>query len=372
VPGSRGVADRIEGSRTLTWTAAILTGAALSALLALLGVESASLLGGCLGSAAVALWLGRGGDIGLRVPRFVRGVAQAAIGAHLGFIVDTSALASIGSGWFIVLIVLGGTIATCMLVAWSIARRTTVSLATAQMGLMPGGASVSVAVSDDVGTDPRLVAVMQYTRVYFILLTLPFIATALQHGRSASASSPDLDGSGGDVWLGLVVLIGCVTAAMALMRVVPFPSGYLLIPLIMSTVVNAVDTGSSIALPDWPLVIALGALGLFVGVQVTVESLRQARDALPAILVATVVVLAVCAALGMAMAALLDKSMLEGYLATTPGGLNVILGVVAGGGADATFVTAAQILRVLVMLLAVPLLGAWHGRSISADVDGVG
>jgi membrane AbrB-like protein len=352
------------------WSVAIAVGAALSGVLTLLDVASASLLGGCLGSAAVALWLGRGRDIGLRVSRPVRGVAQAAIGAHLGLIVDTSALASIGSGWFVVILVLASTVGICMLVAWQIARRTTISLATAQMGLMPGGASISVAVSDDIGTDPRLVAVMQYARVYFILLTLPFIATAMQHGTAASGHSElAVNDAGGNVWFGLLVFAASTAIAMGLLGLVSFPSGYLLIPLIISTVVSSLDAGQSAALPDWTLAAALGVLGLFVGLQFTVDSLRQARDALPLILTATVVVMAACAGLGFALAALLGKSMFEGYLATTPGGLNVILGIVAGGDADATFVTAAQVLRILVMLLAVPLLGAWHARSISADVD---
>jgi hypothetical protein len=353
----------------LAWTVAALAGTAVSVALSLLGVASASLLGGCLGSAAVVLWVGRGSDIGLRVSRPVRGLAQAAIGVHLGFVVSVSALASIGSGWLVVIVVLVSTVAACMIAAWCVARSTTISLPTAQMGLMPGGASVSIAVSDDVGTDPRLVAVMQYSRVYLILLTLPFIATAMQHGNSAGTSAA-LSGESGNQWIGLAVLLASVAVTLPLMRIARFPSGYLLIPLAIAALVSSVDN-SAIAQPSWTLALALLVLGLFVGVQFTVDSLRQARDALPVIVAAIAAVMVVCAGMGLTLAALLDKPLLEGYLATTPGGLNVILGVVAGGGADATFVTAAQVLRIVVMLLAVPILGAWHARVIRSDPDDI-
>jgi uncharacterized protein len=49
-----------------------------------------------------------------------------------------------------------------------------------------------------------------------------------------------------------------------------------------------------------------------------------------------------------------DFGSIDGYLATTPGGINVILGVVASDTADTTFVTAAQVLRIIAMLIVVP------------------
>ena len=42
---------------------------------------------------------------------------------------------------------------------------------------------------------------------------------------------------------------------------------------------------------------------------------------------------------------------LDGYLATTPGGLYAVLATATGSGADATFVLAVQVLRLFVMLL---------------------
>jgi membrane AbrB-like protein len=361
--------DRIRASRTLGWLCAVVSGTVASLVLAWLGVASASLLGGCLGAAAVVLWLGRGGDLGLRVSRPFRGLAQAVIGVHLGFAVQVSTVVSLGAGWLVVLAVLASTIAACMYAAWWVARTTTISLPTARMGLMPGGASVSIAISDDVGTDPRIVAVMQYSRVYLILLSLPFVATLLEHGSSGgSGGLPET--LAGNAWLGIAVVVGSTLVTQPLMRLVSFPSGYLLLPLLIGMGFASLDHGPVAAVPSWLLALALEVLGLFVGVQFTVESLRQARDALPVIIGAVLLVMLLCAGLGFLLALVLGRSLLEGYLATTPGGLNVILGVVAGGSADATFVTAAQVLRIVTMLLAVPLVGAWHVRGSQAGPAG--
>ena len=48
--------------------------------------------------------------------------------------------------------------------------------------------------------------------------------------------------------------------------------------------------------------------------------------------------------------------MLDGYLATSPGGIYAVLATSVETGSDVTFIIAAQVLRVLLMLFAAPLL----------------
>jgi uncharacterized membrane protein AbrB (regulator of aidB expression) len=63
-----------------------------------------------------------------------------------------------------------------------------------------------------------------------------------------------------------------------------------------------------------------------------------------------------CAGLGAVLARTAGVSPLDGYLATTPGGLYAVLATARGSGADATFVLAVQVLRLFVMLFSAPLL----------------
>jgi hypothetical protein len=64
-------------------------------------------------------------------------------------------------------------------------------------------------------------------------------------------------------------------------------------------------------------------------------------------------------------------SLLDAYLATTPGGLYAVLATAFGSGANTTFVLAVQGLRLLVMVLAAPLVVRWllRGRRPLASVE---
>ena len=52
-------------------------------------------------------------------------------------------------------------------------------------------------------------------------------------------------------------------------------------------------------------------------------------------------------------------SLLDAYLATTPGGLYAVLPIAYGSGADTTFVLAVQGLRLFAMVLAAPAVVRW-------------
>jgi len=77
-------------------------------------------------------------------------------------------------------------------------------------------------------------------------------------------------------------------------------------------------------------------------------------------LIAAVVVL--CAALGTLLARLTGATPLEGYLATTPGGVYAVLATAVSSGVDVAFVVAVQVLRVVVMLLVAPAIARLVAR----------
>ena len=63
-----------------------------------------------------------------------------------------------------------------------------------------------------------------------------------------------------------------------------------------------------------------------------------------------------CFGLAVLLAATTSASLLDSYLATTPGGLYAVLAAAFGTGADTTFVIAVQTLRLFVMVLLAPLV----------------
>ena len=69
---------------------------------------------------------------------------------------------------------------------------------------------------------------------------------------------------------------------------------------------------------------------------------------------------------GRAARALTGATPLEGYLATTPGGIYAVLATAISSGVDVAFVVAVQVLRVIVMLLVAPADGAVGGGTAAA------
>jgi uncharacterized membrane protein AbrB (regulator of aidB expression) len=65
---------------------------------------------------------------------------------------------------------------------------------------------------------------------------------------------------------------------------------------------------------------------------------------------------ATAAGLGVVLAHAAGLSLLDGYLATSPGGTYAVLGTAAAAGSNVTFVMAAQVLRTAMMLLAAPFV----------------
>ena len=66
--------------------------------------------------------------------------------------------------------------------------------------------------------------------------------------------------------------------------------------------------------------------------------------------------LVACFLLGWLLELTAGVSLLDGYLATTPGGFYAVLPIAYGSGADTTFVLAVQALRLFGMVLAAPAL----------------
>ena len=85
------------------------------------------------------------------------------------------------------------------------------------------------------------------------------------------------------------------------------------------------------------------------------EMLLAVRDTWPVLLLSTVLVLVA----GMLIAVLVYKfghlDVTSAYLATSPGGLNVVVGLAADVGPNAPIVLAYQMVRLYAIILTVPL-----------------
>lgn len=328
----------------------------LSAALTAVQVPSPVLFAAVIGGMAHALT----SPTPLALPGWGVVVAQGLIGITVGALVDLATLQRLGTEAVPVVLVVVGTLALSIGAGRVLALRRDVSPTTGVFSLVAGGASGVVAVARDLGADDRVVTVVQYLRVLVVLLTMPVVTALVFH-------PPSGDGTPGEAGAGLPADLAFVATSLVLgllvARLVPVSTMSLLGPLLVSSVLAAGGWLGPVSVPTALEWLAFALIGVQVGLRFTRASLVSIARMLPVVLALIAVVVVGTAGLGVVLTWLTPADPLTAYLATTPGGLFAVLAIAADSGADATYVMAVQLLRLLVILAILPLLARWLRRA---------
>ncbi len=341
------------------WVALVAASAAIAYGLTAARFPAALLLGPMI--AAIAFGVG-GSRLGVPRPGFL--AAQAMIGCLVAHAVTGQiAQTLLEDGPLIVAVVLV-TVAVSGMVGWTLTRLRILPGTTAAWGSSPGGASAMVAMAEDFGADPRLVAFMQYVRVAAVVFSASLAARFLMEAAPAGAAAGAGDAS--DPGSVAATLLVAVVGALVAIRL-KVPAGAQIGPMVLGSILHA--TGLlRMSLPVPLLELAYACIGWYVGLRFTRETLRLTVTALPGILAATFAVIALCAGWAVLLTLLLPIDLLTAILATSPGGLDSVAIIAVGSQADVSFVLAVQTLRLFVVLLTGPLLAKWISRSVPEGV----
>jgi uncharacterized protein len=318
----------------------VAAGAAMNAV----GVPSLYLFAALLIGLARALAIAQP----LELPRRVFVAAQAVTGVTLGTYLQRSSLHVLADDWLAVALVSLATLGISLAAGGVLARLTILDRPTASLGMIAGGASGIVGISDDLGGDDRLVAFMQYLRVFVVVLVTPALVGVIfpgAHAGSVPTTGPILGTA--TAWL---LTIGIAVAGQA----VPLPARSLMGPMLIAgalTLSGVTDFTPPPVLRET----AFGVIGLYIGLRFTAQTLRAVGRLLVPVAVSIVALLVACFGLAIVLDATTSVSLEDAYLATTPGGLYAVLAVAFGAGANTTFIVAVQSLRVLVMVVLAPL-----------------
>ena len=299
------------------------------------------------------------------VPRWGRIASLAVVGGMLAATFRPSVLPLIAGHWLLVSLVVGGTLLLSLGAGLLLSGLVRIDRKTAALGALPGAASGMLAMSDPLGADARLVALMQYTRVVVVVVTATLV------GRLASGAAPQqISGQGlqaapegmdllvqGMVPTYAITVLVAVLGAWAGTRL-RLPAGALLGPLILGVALAELGVVHLAWPPGVPQAAYL-VLGLWVGLLFDGASVKRAGRLFPSVLASAVGLVLACAVLGWVLAALTGIDGMTAYLATTPGGIESVAIVALGTGADAPLVLAVQMLRLLAVVFVGSLLGRW-------------
>lgn len=326
--------------------------AALSLPLTVL-LEWAALPGALLlGPMLAAIAFGVGG-VQLQLPRGTFTGAQAIVGCLIAQALTPATLVSIAHDWAPMLLVVMTTVIAGGIVGWVMVKSGTLPGTTAAWGSSPGAASAMIAMAEEFGADVQLVAFMQYFRIVIVVLSASLVSRLFLGAVPAPAAMPPLATLIAVAPLPFAETLVIAVVGALIGRGLRIPGGALLLPMLIATVLHT--TGIvEITLPPWLLGVTYAVLGWYVGLGFTRRVFLHALRAIPQLLLATLLLIGLCALSAWLLTLLLHTDALTAYLATSPGGLDAIAIIAITSHADLSFVMAIQTLRLFVVIVTGP------------------
>jgi hypothetical protein len=291
-----------------------------------------------------------------RVPRKAGIAAQGVLGVYIGTMVHQDAVGALGSDGPIVIAVAAATLLLSIVAGALLGLHRDVTPLTGSLALVAGGASGLVAIARELGGDDRVVSVVQYLRVALVTASMPLVVTLIYHADKSRDSAVTAENGSAPWYLSVGMAIALVLVGATVGRLIRLPGAGLLGPMALTVVLELTGLSFGLAVPMVLVQLGYMLIGWQAGLAFTAESLRAIGRMLPAA-VALIVVLGVgTAGLGVLLAHFTGLSPLEGYLATSPGGVYAVLATAVETGSNVTFIVAVQVVRILLMLFAAPLM----------------
>jgi uncharacterized protein len=330
----------------------VLVAIAVTVPLTMIGVPSAALFAALIVGIALALL----SYAPAGAPRKAGIAAQGVLGVYIGTMVHRDALTALGSNWWIVLAVAVSTLVLSLGAGALLGLHRDISPLTGALALVAGGASGLVAIARELGGDDRVVAVVQYLRVALITASMPIVVTLVYHAEKTGEAATVTESASAPWYVSVGMLVVVVLIGATAGRWMRLPGAGLLGPMALTIALELTGTSFGLSVPLALVQLGYAVIGWQAGVAFTRESLRAIGRALPAALGLIVALNLATAGLGVLLARVAGISPLEGYLSTSPGGIYAVLATAVETGSNVTFIIAAQVVRVLLMLFAAPLI----------------
>jgi len=331
------------------WSGLLVLSAVLVALLELLHLPAALLLGPMLSAILFAAF-----DQPLKVPAPATAVSQALVGCLIARSIPLSILSEMTRDWPIFLGGVVSVIAAGALLGYILAKFQVLPGTTAIWGSMPGGASAMSIMAEAFGADMRLVAFMQYLRVVCVAIAATTISRLWVSGSGAVAP-PAV------IWfpplhiLPLVQTAALVAGCIALSLLFRLRAGLFLLPMILGLALQTLGV-IEIELPPWLLAISYAFIGWNIGLRFTRPILAHAARALPQVIGSIIAIIAICCGFAAVLVKFAGVDPLTAYLATSPGGADSVAIIATSTKVDVPFIMAMQLARLFLILLTGPAI----------------
>ena len=153
----------------------------------------------------------------------------------------------------------------------------------------------------------------------------------------------------------LIILLLCGAAGGFIFEWFGLPGGAMTGAIIAVILLKSFSSLPQAAFPRPFQFCIYAGLGVLVGNMYRREMLLAVRDTWPVLVISTLLVLFAGMLIAIFVVKFGNLDVTSAYLATSPGGLNVVVGLAADMGPNAPIVLAYQMVRLYTIILTVPL-----------------
>lgn len=217
--------------------------------------------------------------------------------------------------------------------------------ATAFYAGSPGGLLESITFGEDAGADIRLITILQFLRIIFVVAVLPLAISVYEGGVVGSAAglstSPDPA-----LLLDVVLVLVFSVAGVMLGQLLRFPAGQLAGPMFLvglGTVTGLIDLN----IPGWLVGLAQVVVGISLGLRFIGITRRMLMSGLGLALLSGATMLSLGAGISVIVARLTDFSIETLIISFAPGGVTEMSLIALSLAANPTFVTLHHLVRIL-------------------------
>ena len=156
-------------------------------------------------------------------------------------------------------------------------------------------------------------------------------------------------------WNPMLVMVLCGAAGGFIFEWFGLPGGAMTGAIIAVILLKSFSSLPQAAFPRPFQFCIYAGLGVLVGNMYRPEMLLAVRDTWPVLVISTLLVLVAGMLIAIFVVKFGNLDVTSAYLATSPGGLNVVVGLAADMGPNAPIVLAYQMVRLYTIILTVPL-----------------
>lgn len=346
--------SKLPENRGVQWLLLIGLTCVLWGVFVFLNVPAAPLLGG-MAAGIVATTLA---GATLRNPRPVYVLAQGAAGVFIATSLKPGIYADMLEHLPLVAAITVLTLAISFAMGWALNRWGGVAADAAVFGSLPGMSGAMVIIARERGIDSRIVALMQYCRLAFVIVAVTFVSKLLPDGNTAAALPPS-EGS-----QSLLLSFALIAVSLLSSRLKWMPAGGMLVPMVLGAIIEGFGL-ARLAVPGLLLDATFIVIGLEVGLLFTRDMLRQVVRLIPAVLATNIAMVACGGILAAAISAILHLDPVTAFLSTAPGSIETMTLVAVASHADVSIVLAFQTVRLFTVVLFGPSILQFLLRRIS-------